>query len=135
MAFHETVAHNYRQKINTARDLPSGELLGYLREVLSRQLEDAVLLPGEHPLELLELPEVMLTKYLNEAAPPIQPAAVETKVAGTIGGVRVYGYVDLLTSQVRVDFPPMAGIGRHHELALAEAEQVVLAHDAGNALM
>lgn len=29
----------------------------------------------------------------------------------------------------------MVGIGRHHELALAKAKQIVLAHDAGNTLM
>ena len=45
----------------------------------------------------------MLIKYLNEAAPLIQPAAVETKVAGTIGGVRVYGYVDLLAARGVID--------------------------------
>jgi RecB family exonuclease len=122
-AFHETVAHNYRQKINTAQDLPPGELLGFLREVLSQQLEDAVLLPGEHPLELLEVAEVMLTKYLNEAAPLIQPAAVETKVSGTIGGVRVYGYVDLLDTDGRIidsksALKPFKGISHDHRFQL-----------------
>jgi hypothetical protein len=112
-AFHQTIAYNYRQKTDTARDLPRAELLCSFREILGQQLEDAVLLDREQPLELLELGEIMLMKYLDEAAPLIQPAAVETKVKGVIGGVKVYGYVDLLdieerpeTFQGRLSRPP-----------------------------
>jgi hypothetical protein len=47
-------------------------------------------------MELLELGETMVAKYINEAAPSIQPAAVESRVSGLIGGVKVSGYVDLL---------------------------------------
>ena len=101
-AFHQTIARNYRQKTDTARDLPREELLRLFRDILGQQLEDAVLLAGEQPLELLELGEIMLTKYLAEAAPLTHPAAVETTVKGVIGGVKVYGYVDLLDIEGRI---------------------------------
>lgn len=123
-AFHQTIAGNYRQKVETAKDLPREELLCVFRETLGLQLEDSVLLPGEHPMELLELGELMLTKYLNDAAPLIQPAAVETKVRGVIGNVKVYGYVDLLDIEGRIidsksALKPFKGVSHDHRLQLA----------------
>src|SRR6202167_2690478 len=91
-AFHETIAHNFRQKAATAHDLPVAECLDCFRKVLGSQLEEAKL----HPMELLELGETMVTKYIEDAAPLIRPAAVESRVSGVIGGVKVSGYVDLL---------------------------------------
>jgi RecB family exonuclease len=122
-AFHQTIAYNYRQKTDTARDLPRAELLCSFREILGQQLEDAVLLDREQPLELLELGEIMLMKYLDEAAPLIQPAAVETKVKGVIGGVKVYGYVDLLDIEGRIidsksALKPFKGVSHDHRLQL-----------------
>lgn len=122
-AFHQTIAHNYRQKIDTARDLPGEELLRSFRETLGQQLEEAVLLDREKPMELLELGEIMLSKYLNEAAPLIQPAAVETKVRGVIGAVKVYGYVDLLDIEGRIidsksALKPFKGISHDHRFQL-----------------
>ena len=101
-AFHQTIALNYRKKIGNSQDLPRQELLPFFGETLGQQLEEAVLLDREQPMELLELGEIMLSKYLNEAAPLIQPAAVETKVRGLIGGVKVCGYVDLLDTEGRI---------------------------------
>jgi hypothetical protein len=43
-----------------------------------------------------------VAKYMDEAAPWIQPAAVEIEVAGEIGGVSVRGIVDLLDEEGRV---------------------------------
>jgi hypothetical protein len=56
----------------------------------------------ENPKELKELGEALTVKYLDEAAPEIQPAAVEFQVCGHIGGVAVHGYVDLLDVQGRI---------------------------------
>ena len=86
-AFHETIAHNFRQKQETARDLPLRECLEFFQNVLGQQLEEIRLQKGEHPMELLELGTSMVAKYLAEAAPLIQPAAVESRVSGIIGGV------------------------------------------------
>ena len=105
-AFHETIAHNFRQKAKTAHDLPVAECLDCFRKVLGPQLEEAKLQKGEHPMELLELGETMVTKYVEDAAPLIQPAAVESRVSGMIGGVKVSGYVDLLDIEGRISRRP-----------------------------
>jgi RecB family exonuclease len=101
-AFHETIAHNFRQKAKTAHDLPVAECLDCFRKVLGPPLEEAKLQKGEHPMDLLELGETMVTKYIEDAAPLIQPAAVESRVSGVIGGVKVSGYVDLLDIEGRI---------------------------------
>ena len=74
-------------------------------------------------MELLELGTTMVAKYLGEAAPLIQPAAVESRVAGIIGGVRVSGYVDLLDAEGRLidsksAIKPIKGIAHDHRLQL-----------------
>src|SRR6516225_6368661 len=77
-AFHETIAHNFRQKQDSRQDLPTVECVEFFRTALGVHLEQAVLEKGEHPVELLELGSAMVEKYLAEAAPLIQPAAVES---------------------------------------------------------
>ena len=56
----------------------------------------------ENPKELKELGEALTVKYLDEACPAIEPAAVEFQVCGHIGGVAVHGYVDLLDVEGRI---------------------------------
>ena len=73
-AFHETIARDFRQKAETAHDLPVAECLDCFRKVLGPQLEEAKLQKGEHPVELLELGETMVTKYIEDAAPLVRPA-------------------------------------------------------------
>ena len=122
-AFHETIAHNFRQKAETAHDLPVAECLDCFRKALGPQLEEAKLQKGEHPMELLELGETMVTKYIEDAAPLIRPAAVESRVSGVIGGVKVSGYVDLLDIEGRIidaksALKPLKGIAHDHHLQL-----------------
>ena len=51
---------------------------------------------AEDPDELGKTGEALVTKYMEEAAPRIEPAAVEMRVEGVIAGVKVTGYIDLL---------------------------------------
>jgi hypothetical protein len=74
-------------------------------------------------MELLELGETMVTKYIEDAAPLIRPAAVESRVSGVIGGVKVSGYVDLLDIEGRMidsksALKPLKGIAHDHQLQL-----------------
>jgi hypothetical protein len=113
-AFHETIAYNFRQKRETAQDLPLAECLEFFRNALGRQLETVRLQKDEHPMELLELGETMIAKYLEEAAPSIRPAAVESRVSG---------YVDLLDTEGRLidsksSIKPIKGIAHDHRLQL-----------------
>jgi len=50
----------------------------------------------EDPDELAKAGEALVSKYMEEAAPRIDPAAVEMRVEGVIAGVKVAGYIDLL---------------------------------------
>ena len=65
----------------------------------------------------------MIAKYIEEAAPSIQPAVVESRVSGLIGGVKVSGYVDLLDTEGRLidsksSTKPIKGIAHDHRLQL-----------------
>jgi RecB family exonuclease len=125
-AFHETIAHNFRQKQESSRDLPLFECLEFFRRALGEHLEEAALQKGEHPMEILELGETMIQKYLAEAAPLIQPAAVESRASGIIGGVKVAGYVDLLDVEGRIidsksTLKPIKGMAHDHRLQLTSS--------------
>jgi CRISPR/Cas system-associated exonuclease Cas4 (RecB family) len=52
--------------------------------------------------ELKRQGAVLARKYLEEAAPEIQPAAIEQSVTGEIGGVPVRGYIDLVDVNGRI---------------------------------
>jgi RecB family exonuclease len=122
-AFHEAIAHNFRHKLQTRSDLPLTEALESFRSSLGQHLESAALAGGVDAVEIFDLGTVMLQKYLCEAAPLIQPAAVETAVAGMIGGIKVRGYVDLLDTNGRIidtksALKPMKGISHDHKLQL-----------------
>ena len=75
------------------------------------------------PWNCLNWEQTMVAKYLAEAAPLIQPAAVESRVSGIIGGVKVSGYVDLLDTEGRLidsksAIKPIKGIAHDHRLQL-----------------
>src|SRR6202051_1321329 len=54
-AFHETIAHNFRQKAETAHDLPVAECLDCFRQVLGPQLDESKLRKEVHPTVLFAL--------------------------------------------------------------------------------
>ena len=76
-AFHETIAHNFRQKAETAHDLPVKGAWTTSGRFGDHNWKKPKLQKGEHPMELLELGETMVTKYI-EGRPLalIRPAAV-----------------------------------------------------------
>jgi RecB family exonuclease len=122
-AFHETIAFNFRQKLESLRDLPTAECIEFFQKALGEHLQDTPLQKGEHPMEFLELGAIIVQKYIAEAAPLIQPAAVESRVSGVIGGVKVAGYVDLLDIEGRIvdsksTLRPFVGIAHDHRLQL-----------------
>ena len=122
-AFHEAIAHNFRHKLQTRSDLPLAEAQDSFRSSLGRHLENAALEWGAHPVEIFDLGSTMLGKYLCEAAPLILPAAVETRVAGLIGGVKVRGYADLLDIEGRIidtksALKAIKGISHDHKFQL-----------------
>lgn len=115
-AVHAAINANFEQKIETKRDLPPSCVKAVYDEAWSLMVKGEYparyeggkpSLPtefrdDEDPAELKKLGETLTLKYLDEACPEIEPKAVEFKVAGTINGVRVRGYIDLLDAQGRV---------------------------------
>jgi putative RecB family exonuclease len=101
-AVHRTVEANFRQKIETKQDLGTLGVVALFREAWQDQAAQTEFRDEEDPGEIGKVGEQLVTKYMEEAAPSIEPAAVEVDVTGVIGGVAVRGKVDLLDSDGRI---------------------------------
>jgi len=95
-AVHTALAANFDQKCETKVDLPVPGVLAVYREAWAVLSAETEFRDDEDPDELGKTGEVLVAKYVEEAAPRIEPAAVEMRVEGVIAGVRVAGYIDLL---------------------------------------
>ncbi len=95
-AVHAALAANFRQKCETEVDLSVAGVVAIFREVWSRESEQTEFRDDEEPRELGRTGEVLVAKYLEEAAPSIEPIAVELHVEGVINGVLVHGFLDVL---------------------------------------
>jgi hypothetical protein len=101
-SLHAAIGANFEQKIETQEDLPAAGVAAVYRQAWAESSVETEFRDDENPKELKELGEFLTVKYLDEAAPEIQPAAVEFQVSGRIGGVAVHGYVDLLDVTGRI---------------------------------
>jgi PD-(D/E)XK nuclease superfamily len=113
-AVHAAIGENFRQKIETQRDLPAADVRALYREawdllvagefpdVFGRPKLPAEFAGDEDAATLKAEGEALAVKYLEEQAWAIHPAAVELPVQGVIGGVPVRGFVDLLDTTGRI---------------------------------
>jgi RecB family exonuclease len=101
-AVHAALTRNFRQKIETKQDLPVTEVRDSFVEDLGEELDTAVLTDTDKVEDLQDLGEALVSLYMERVAPTVQPAAVELAVEGSIGGVHVSGYVDLVDTEGRV---------------------------------
>jgi CRISPR/Cas system-associated exonuclease Cas4 (RecB family) len=101
-AVHSALAENFSQKCETKVDLPNPGVLAVFREAWSVESERTEFRDDEDPTELGRTGEILVTKYMDEAAPRIEPVAVEIHVQGEIKGVKVHGFLDLLDVDGRV---------------------------------
>ena len=90
-AFHETIAHNFRQKAKTAQDLPVAECLDCFRKALGPQLEEAKTTEGRTSPGTARTGRDHGHNIHGKCRSLIRPAAVESRVSGVIGGVKVLG--------------------------------------------
>ena len=95
-AVHAALAANFEQKCNTKVDLPVIGVLAVFRDAWAVLSAETEFHDAEDPVELGKTGGALVSKYMEEAAPRIEPAAVELRVEGAIAGVRVTGYIDLL---------------------------------------
>jgi RecB family exonuclease len=101
-AVHAALAKNFRQKIETKKDLGREELLEAFSLAWKQEAEQTQFAETDDQAELERTGSVLVQKYLVEAAPAITPVAVEHPVSGEIAGVKVRGYVDLMDSNGRI---------------------------------
>jgi CRISPR/Cas system-associated exonuclease Cas4 (RecB family) len=95
-AVHVALGENFKQKIHTHEDLPFAGVQAVFRDAFEEQLDGTVLAPEDDADDLRSCGETLVRVYMDQAAPSIQPAAVELHVEGEIGGVGVHCFVDLL---------------------------------------
>jgi len=123
-AVHRALEGNFRQKLSSRVDMPVGALAEMYEQAAAEEFSHADLRDEEDPAELKDLGRRCVLKYLQEAAPEIQPALIEHPVSGRIGGVEVRGYVDLMDVEGRIidlktSSKKPAGISADYKLQLA----------------
>jgi RecB family exonuclease len=113
-AVHAAIAENFREKIETKRDMPLAGVRTLFREawallvkgefpdVFGRPKLPPEFAEDEDPETLRAEGEALTLKYLDECCPSIQPDAVEMPVEGRVGGVEVKGFIDLLDTSGRI---------------------------------
>ncbi len=102
LAIHKTVEVNFRQKLETGQDIDTAAVVMLFRDHWREQMGETEFRADEEPLAIGKVGEKLIAKYMQEAAPSIQPAAVEFDVEGQIAGVAVRGRVDLLDVHGRI---------------------------------
>jgi len=101
-AVHASLGYNFAQKVETYEDLPTTGVLALFRESWAMESEQTEFRDDENPSQLAAIGEALTLKYMHEIAPAIEPAAVELRVEGEIGGVTVQGWIDILDADGQV---------------------------------
>ena len=101
-AIHSSLGENFAQKVDTREDLPTEGVVALFREAWANEIEETEFRDEEDPKEIAVTGEALVTKYMDQTAPAIDPAAVELKVEGEIAGIKVRGWIDLLDVDGRV---------------------------------
>ena len=101
-AIHAALAANFAEKMETHEDLPTVGVVALFREAWANEREDVDFRDDEDPRELAAVGEALVIRYMDQVAPHLEPAAVETRIEGEIAGVRVQGWVDLLDVHGRI---------------------------------
>lgn len=96
-AFHEALAHNFRQKITSKVDLPVDEVIETFRQSFKNGLKDIVTMGDTQTIIMTG--ENALHAYMSEIAPTIRPQAVEYKFELQLSNypIKILGYIDLIT--------------------------------------
>lgn len=93
---HDAQGANFEQKILSKEDLPVEGVVALFRESWSRQVKITAFRDDEDPKALGDCGAGLIRKYMSEVSPKIQPVAVEQKLHGVIGGVRINARLDVL---------------------------------------
>jgi hypothetical protein len=102
IAVHQAFEANFREKLETKEDLPIPGVTAIFKRAWALVCAETEFRDDENPQDIGQLGEMLVAKYMDEAAPAIEPAAVELDVEGRIGGVKIVGKVDLIDTEGRV---------------------------------
>src|SRR5258706_5057499 len=95
-AVHAALTQNFAQKLDTYEDLSVPGVVAIFRDSWATEREQTEFRDDEDPSELAACGEALVSKYMEQQAPLIQPAAVEMRVEGRVGGIPVQGWIDLM---------------------------------------
>lgn len=101
-AFHAAIGANFRDKLETKKDLRTEGVIAIYKDEWAKQEEITEFDASEDKNELKECGGALVRKYMDEQAWKIQPKAVDLAVEGVIAGVPVRGFVDLLDADGRI---------------------------------
>lgn len=101
-AVHSALAVNFAQKIETYEDLPALGVVALFRDAWAIEREQAEFRDDEDSCEIGACGEALVSKYMDNVAPKVTPAAVETRVEGEIAGIKVRGWIDVLDVEGRI---------------------------------
>lgn len=108
-AVHAALAHNFRQKEFTRVDLATSDVAEFFYLAWSAAESITEFRDDDDPDALADTGLGLIEKYMADHAPTVQPAAVETEITGTIGGVNVRGRIDIRTTDgTIIDFKTAA---------------------------
>ena len=102
IAVHQALEANFREKLESKQDLPTAGVAALFRQAWTLISTVTEFRDDENPSEIARVGEALVAKYMEEAAPTIEPTAVELDVEGEIGGVKVLGKIDLIDTDGRV---------------------------------
>ena len=85
---HAALTQNFAQKLDSSEDLPVPGVRALFRESWATERDKTEFRDDEDPSELAACGEALVAKYMDYLAPLIQPAAVEMRVEGQIGGIK-----------------------------------------------
>jgi RecB family exonuclease len=97
-AVHAPILRSMAQKIRTEIDLPVSEVLEHYNDDFAAEFDGVEFRDDEKPGEIRAMGAALVELYMTEAAPQVQPMAVETNISGQIGGVDVIGTIDLIAT-------------------------------------
>jgi len=98
---HQTLGDNYRQKLESRRDLPISDVTDIFSDYWEREIQETVFRPDEKPGELKDQGVELLTAYHENIAPAVQPVEVEREFLIDTGVTELplKGYIDLIDEQ------------------------------------
>jgi len=99
---HAAITEHFLQNIETRRDLDAIGVAAIYKAEWDKRAKQTEFRDDEDPAEMKAQGLTLVLKYLEEACPQIEPAAVEHHVSGYIGGVLVQGFIDLLDTSGRI---------------------------------